>query len=140
MKILFDNNIVLDVLLDRDPHVGVASKLFALVDNGRLEGLIGATTVTTLYRIAAKDFGPKRARDQVHELLGLFNIAPVDREVLEGALYLDFSDFEDAVLHEAARASGAAAIVTRDGSGFANASLPVFDPRELLAAVAASSQ
>ncbi len=44
-------------------------------------------------------------------------------------------DFEDAVLHEAARNLDAAAIVTRNGKDFARSVLPVFDPAELLAAV-----
>ena len=49
------------------------------------------------------------------------------------ALALDFADHEDAVLHEAARAASAAAIVTRDSN------VPVFTPPELLAAGIASS-
>lgn len=139
MKVLFDTNVVLDVLLDREPHVDAAAKLFALIDNGRLEGSISATTATTIYYIAAKSFGRSRAHAQVHELLGLFDVATVDRDVLDRALDLDFADFEDAVAHEAARASGMSAIVTRDGGGFVNASLPVFEPQELLAAIAAAS-
>jgi predicted nucleic acid-binding protein len=138
--VLFDTNVVLDVLLDRAPHVDVAAKLFALVDNGRVEGSICSTTATTIYYIAAKSFGRGRAHSQVHELLTLFEVAPVDRDVLDRALDLDFTDFEDAVLHEAARNAGAVAIVTRDGAGFARATVPVFDPQELLAAVAAVSQ
>ena len=112
---LFDTNVVLDVLLDRQPHIDLAAKLFALVDNGRREGAICATTATTIYHIAAQSFGRRRAHSQVHELLTLFAVAPVDRDVLGRALDLDFTDFEDAVLHEAARSAGAAAIVTRDG-------------------------
>jgi predicted nucleic acid-binding protein len=139
VKVLFDTNVVLDVLLEREPHVGVAAKLFALVDKGRLEASICATTATTIYYIAAKSFGRRRAHTQVHELLSLFDVAAVDREVLDHALDLDFADFEDAVAHEAARASGMSAIVTRDGGDFVNASLPVFDPHELLAAIAAAS-
>lgn len=139
MRVLFDTNVVLDVLLDRESHVDVAGKLFALVDNGHIEGSISAATATTIYYIAAKSFGRKRAHTQVHELLALFEVAPVDRDVLDRALDLDFTDFEDAVVHEAARAAGAAAIVTRDGLDFANATVPVFDPQELLAAVAAAS-
>jgi predicted nucleic acid-binding protein len=139
VKVLFDTNVVLDVLLDREPHIDVAAKLFALVDNGRLEGSICATTVTTIYYIAAKSFGRKRAHTQVHELLALFDVAPVDRDVLDSALDLGFADFEDAVAHEAARASGMSAIVTRDGGDFVKASLPVFDPHEMLAAVAAAT-
>jgi len=139
MKVLFDTNVVLDVLLDREPHIDVAAKLFALIDNGRFEGSICATTVTTIYHIAAKSFGRKRAHTQVQELLDLFDVAEVGRDVLDRALGLDFADFEDAVAHEAARASGVSAIVTRDGGGFVNASLPVFDPHELLAAIAAAA-
>ena len=140
MRVLFDTNVVLDVLLDRKPHIDAAAKLFSLVDNGVLEGSVCATTVTTIYYIAAKSFGRRRAHAQVHELLALFAVAPADRDVLDRALDLDFTDFEDAVLHEAARNAGAAAIVTRDGVDFANATVPVFDPQELLAAVAAASE
>lgn len=140
MKVLFDTNVVLDVLLEREPHVTTAARLFSLVDNGNLEGSICATTATTVFYIAAKSFGSKRAQAQVRELLSLFDIAAVDRAVLTRALELDFADFEDAVLHEAASAGGMSAIVTRDRQGFANATLAVFDPRQLLAAVAAASE
>jgi len=139
VNVLFDTNVILDVLLEREPFIDAASKLFALVDNGRIKGSICATTVTTIFYITAKDFGQRRARDQVHGLLGLFEVAPVDRDVLDGALDVDFSDYEDAVLHEAARAAGATAIVTRDRRDFVNAAIPALDPQELLAAIAASS-
>lgn len=138
MKVLFDTNVILDVLLEREPHIDAASKLLALVDNGRINGCICATTATTIYYIAAKSFGARRARDQVHGLLGLFEVAPVGKDVLDGALDIDFSDYEDAVLHEAARAAGATVIVTRDRDDFANSAIPVLDPIELLAVVAAS--
>jgi predicted nucleic acid-binding protein len=138
VNVLFDTNVILDVLMDRDPYVDAASKLFALVDNGRLKGSICATTVTTVYYIAAKDFGRSRAREQVHGLLGLFEVASVDRDVLDSSLDIAFVDYEDAVLHEAARAMGATAIVTRDRRDFVNSSIPALDPQELLAAVAAA--
>jgi len=139
VKVLFDTNVVLDVLLEREPHVDAAARLFSLVDNGNLEGSVCATTATTVFYIAARSFGTKRAQTQVRDLLGLFDVATVDRDVLARALDLDFDDFEDAVLHEAAVAGGMSAIVTRDRGGFSKATLPVFDPHELLAAVTAAS-
>lgn len=48
------------------------------------------------------------------------------------ALGVDFANYEDTVLHEAARA-----IVTRDRRGFSHATLPVLDPIELRAMAAA---
>jgi predicted nucleic acid-binding protein len=137
VNVLFDTNVVLDVLLEREAHVGSASKLFALVDNGRVSGSICATTATTISYIATKALGRRKAREQIHGLLCLFEVAPVDGKVLEAALALDFTDYEDAVLHESARAFGANLIVTRDRSGFANSLLPALAPDELLAMIAA---
>lgn len=74
----------------------------------------------------------------MRQVLDLFGVAAVDGRVLEAALRLDFADFEDAVVHEAARACGAAGIVMRNGRDFARAFLPVFDPHELLSAVVAA--
>ena len=124
----------------RRPQSAVSFRygLYVSVDNGRIRGSICATTVTTVYYIAAKDFGRGRAREQVHGLLGLFEVAPVGRDVLDAALDIDISDYEDAVLHEAARAAGATAIVTRNRRDFANAAIPALDPKELLAAIAAT--
>ena len=139
MKVLFDTNVVLDVLLAREPHAVVAAKLLALVDKGKFEGVICATTVTTIHYLASKAVGPDPAKRCLRELLALFDVAGVDRDVLDSALGLDFQDFEDAVLHEAARAAGAAAIVTRNGKDFGNTVIPVFEPHELLAAVVAAN-
>lgn len=137
MRVLFDTNVVLDVLLDREPHAHTAVQLLALVDDGRMEGCVAASSVTTIYYLAARQLGDKRTRDLVSQLLDLFQVAAIDRPVLLGALSTGFADYEDGVLHESARAAGATAIVTRDRDGFAGSSLPVFHPAELLAAVAA---
>jgi predicted nucleic acid-binding protein len=140
VNVLFDTNVVLDVLLEREPHVDTAARLFALVDHGRIGGSICATTATTVFYIAAKSFGRRRARAQVRALLDLFEVAAVDQDVLAGALALDFDDYEDAVLHEAARSVAADAIVTRDRGDFSNASLPALDPIEMLAVVASRGE
>lgn len=139
MKMLFDTNVILDVLLARRPYVESAARLFALADRGRITGVICATTVTTIHYLAEKAVGRAKARKHLRNLLAIFDVACVDREVLERAMQLQFADFEDAVLHEAALAHGAIGIVTRNGKDFAAASLPIFDPGELLAAIMATN-
>lgn len=138
MKILFDTNVVLDVLLEREPHVDASARLLSLVDNGDIQGVICATTVTTIFYITAKSFGVRKARRQVHALLELFDTAPVNRDVLVSALAIDFPDYQDAVLHEAAREIGAVAIVTRDNADFARATIPALHPEAMLAVIAAN--
>jgi predicted nucleic acid-binding protein len=135
VKVLFDTNVVLDHMLEREPFVDAAEQLLSLVDSGRIDGAICSTTATTIHYLASKAVGAPAAMEYLRKLLAIFDVACVDREVLLSALDAGFSDFEDAVLHEAASSFGAAAIVTRNGKDFARSTLPVFDPVELLAAV-----
>ena len=138
MKILFDTNVVLDVLLAREPHVEVAAQLLSLVDRAEIQGVLCATTVTTIHYLATKVVGPNKAKRHIKDLLAMFDVAGVDGSVLDQALELGFSDYEDAVLHQAALAAGCTAIVTRNGKDFTEASLSIFDPPELLAAISVS--
>ena len=133
MKVLLDTNVVLDVLLDRKPHVADAARIFRLVEEGRATGLLCATTLTTLDCLLTQSLGRSDARPILAQLLRLFEIAPVTRTVIEGALRSEMADFEDAVLVCAARQAGADAVVTRNPKDFAKAACPIFDPRQFLA-------
>jgi predicted nucleic acid-binding protein len=135
VRVLVDTNVVLDVLMAREPHLGHALSVFAAVESGRVRGALGATTVTTVFYLAAKAVGSDAARRHVRALLEMFDVASVDRAVLMRALDAGFADFEDAVLVEAARASGVEAVITRDRAGFASSTLPVFTPEAFLAAL-----
>ena len=135
MRILFDTNVILDLMLGR-PHGDVAGQLVAAVERERLGGLLCATSVTTVEYLVARARGRAEAKHAIGTLLRLFEVAAVTRAVLESALELSFSDYEDAVLHEAARIAEAEGIVTRNGADFKEATLPVFAPMELMAAIA----
>jgi len=54
---------------------------------------------------------------------------------LVAALQAGFDGFDDGALRQAAVVAGVDAIMSRDGAGFAAASLPVFMPSAFLAAV-----
>lgn len=132
-RLLFDVNVILDVLLDRRPHAIAASDAWEVVERGGADGLLSAHAVTTVHYLNQKAVGPRRARATTAALLDVFRIAPVSDEVLRAALALDWTDFEDAVTAAAARAAGCQAIVTRDPKGFRRAGLPVLDPAATVA-------
>ena len=132
MRVLFDTNIVLDVLLDRQPFSIPATSLFIKVERGVIDGFMCATTVTTIHYLSTKVIGKEAAANQVRSLLSLFDIAPVNRPILESAVDSGFDDFEDAVVYESARHSGVQAIVTRDMAGSKRSDLPILSPNELL--------
>jgi predicted nucleic acid-binding protein len=135
MKTLFDTNVILDVLLDRESFSEDASFLLSKVEQSEIIGFICATTVTTIHYLATKALGPQAATRHIQSLLSLFVIAPVNRIVLENAVASQFKDFEDAVLHEAALHAGVEYIVTRNLSDFKKSKLPVYEPREFISAI-----
>lgn len=132
MKVLFDTNVLLDVLLDREPFAENASYLLSKVERSEIIGFLCASTITTIHYLITKALGPKEAIQHIQALLSLFEVAPVNRLVLENALNPKFTDFEDSVLHEAACHAGAEYIVTRDILGFKKSSIPIYTPVELL--------
>ncbi|MBI5558189.1 MAG: PIN domain-containing protein [Deltaproteobacteria bacterium] len=135
MKTLFDTNIILDLLLDREPFSNDAALLLSKVEQFEIIGFICATTVTTIHYIATKALGSQAASRHIQSLLSLFVIAPVNRVVLENAVSAKFADFEDAVLHEAACHAGAKYIVTRNIGDFKKSKLPVFAPKEFVGVI-----
>ena len=132
MKILLDTNIVLDVLMDRMPFSDTAVELFSKVEAGAIIGYLCGTTITTVYYLASKILGAARAQEEIKKLLSLFEVAPVNRLVLESALAVDFNDFEDAVIHEAACHVGADAIITRNLKDFKKSRISVYTSDELV--------
>ena len=137
MRIVVDTNVVLDVLLDRRPFALDSARVFALVEASRIEGFLCATTVTTVDYLLGQALNPRKARETLRCLLDLFEIAPVNRPVIEQALRSRIRDFEDAVLEQSARLVSADAITTRNTRDFAKSAVTIFDPAELVAMVGA---
>ena len=131
MRILFDTNVVLDVLLDREPFSSTSAKLFSKVESGEISGYVCATTITTIHYLARKVIGDDSAMEEINKLLKLFEVAPVNRAVLDTAVSSGFKDFEDAVVHESALYKEAQGIVTRDLNGFKKSKIPIYSPAEL---------
>ncbi len=57
-----DTNIVLDVLLDRKPHVDANATAWAAAEAGVLEGMLAAQAVTTIHDVLQEEIGIIKAR------------------------------------------------------------------------------
>lgn len=132
MKLLLDTNVILDVMLERQPFVEHATILLSKIENGIVEGYLCATTLTTLEYLLKKELGDKKAKPLLKTLLTLFDITAVNRLVIESALSSNFDDFEDAVLYESALHSNLQGIVTRDKKGFKKAKLATYSSEEIV--------
>jgi predicted nucleic acid-binding protein len=130
-----DVNVILDVLLAREPHLHASSALWAAIEEGRAAGLLPAHGFTTIFYLVAKQQGRAAASQVVSDLLGVFGVAPVDEGVLRRAAALELTDFEDAVVAGAAEAAHCEVIVTRDPAGFSGSPVPAVEPLLALAAL-----
>lgn len=79
-RVLFDLNVLLDVLLDRAPHAATSSALWALAEQRRITGVVPGHAVTTIFYIAEKNRGPSYAREVVGLTLDVFEVASVEAE------------------------------------------------------------
>ena len=131
-RILFDTNVVLDVLLDRQPHAEASAAAWAAVETGRSEGMLAAHAVTTIHYLVQKEMGNSKARQILSTILRVFEVAAVDGAVVQEALQLPLSNFEDAVTAAAARLAGCECIVTRDPKGFRRSPVRCLTPEAVL--------
>lgn len=135
MKVLFDTNVLLDVLLEREPFFEASAQAISLAEKGIIEGWICGTTVTTIFYLLAKKLSPQKARRYVREMLKIFNVSNINRLVLEDALDSNFKDYEDGVLYQSAVHANLEAIVTRNQKDFEKSNIPIFSPAVFIEAL-----
>jgi len=138
-RLLFDVNVVLDVLLDRKPFADASSAVWSAVERGDAEGFLSAHAVTTLHYLNARSVGTRMANETTEAILSVFEVAPVDDAVLRSASALNWQDFEDAVTAAGARRAKCDAVVTRNPRDFKGAAVRILTPAEAVAWIEASS-
>src|SRR5690349_15189211 len=94
-RILFDLNIILDVLQRREPLYPMSARVLAAAETGEVEGLVAAHSLTTLFYLVARGQSADRARLALGEILQILSVAAMDQPVIEQALTLPYRDFED---------------------------------------------
>jgi predicted nucleic acid-binding protein len=135
VKVLIDTNVILDLLLAREPFVNSAIKIFAMAEQSTISAFLCATTITTVDYIINQSLSRSKSKKAVHRLMGLFEIAPVNRPVIEEALQSKMLDFEDAILAPAGNLAGVDVIITRNTKDFIHSPIKAVDPSEFLAAL-----
>ena len=133
LRVLLDLNIILDVLTRREPGYRDSAAVWALVETGRMAGVVAAHSLTTLFYLMSRHIDGPTAVAALKDLLRVFSVAAVDQDVILRALQLGWRDFEDAVQMAAAERSGSDYVVTRNVRDFTSGLVPAIQPAELVA-------
>ncbi len=132
MRAMIDTNVILDYVLGRQPFHADAEKIVLMVAAEDIVGYVSSITPVNVYYTGKKFKGKDHALKEVRRLVRLFEIAAADKQTLQNAFDLGFSDYEDAVQCASAVAEGIDGIVTRDTKDYANSPIPVYSPAQFL--------
>ena len=118
MIVLADTNILLDVLQDRKPFSDPAARVWKLVETGELVGYVSAISFNNVFYVERKNVGFDKALTEIKAIHAVFRTVPLDDPVIDRALAVPGSDFEDGIQAAAAIRITADYLVTRDARDF----------------------
>lgn len=133
MKIMCDTNIIIDVLLEREPFIEDSYKVLKLCEERKIDGFVSASSVTDIYYLVKKyTHSTDLAYKAVGKLLEIVKVCSVTNNDVVIAFQKKAKDFEDCLVATCAKSIHCDYIVTRNKRDFEGFGIPVFTPAEIL--------
>lgn len=133
MKIMCDTNVIIDLLLEREPFVEASCRVLSLCEEHKIEGFVSASSVTDIYYLVRKyTHSTELAYKAVGKLLEIVKVCSVTNNDVLTAFQRKARDFEDCLVATCAKSIRCNCIVTRNKKDFEEFDIPLLTPEELL--------
>lgn len=133
MKIMCDTNVIIDVLLEREPFVEDSCNVLRLCEEHKVDGFVSASSITDIYYLVRKyTHSTDLAYKAVGKILEIVKVCSVTNNDVLTAFQQKARDFEDCLVATCARSIRCDFIVTRNKTDFETFDIPVLTPAELL--------
>ncbi len=133
MVILVDTNVLVDVLMKREPYRKNAEEILTKCASREVIGYLAAHSLPNLFYILRKAYSQEERRTFIKDLCSIFCISDLTaKKILAAAENEKFLDFEDCLQEECAVEAMADYIVTRNPDDFANSRVKVVQTEEFL--------
>ena len=133
MRLMIDTNIILDVLLEREPFYQQSKEVLNLCEKKKIHGFISASTATDIFYLIRKGLG---STDEAYKALGhilnIVKILTVTNEDVNEAFLKKSKDFEDCLLATCAKSNKCDGIVTRNTKDFDSFGIPLYSPDDVI--------
>lgn len=129
---MIDANIILDVLMERQPHCKTSSLIWKLCETDLAEGYVSTLTIANLIYVMRKELSPDQTAVIIRQLKLIFHIADFTSQDLSRAANMEWNDFEDAVQSAIAERIHADRIITRNIRDFVFSKVPAMTPAQYL--------
>ena len=141
MKLLIDTNVVLDVLLKREPFAESAANVLSLAQRKDIREYVSASAITDIYYIANRQMKDSTAvKNLLKRLLTIVSVAAVSAQEIQNALCLPWSDFEDSVQYSVALLHEMDGIITRNPKDYQDADIRIWLPEQAVEALTRGSE
>lgn len=134
MTVLFDANVILDILLRREPTFegSYNSVIVSLKNNDKC--MISASSIADIYYVLRKALKSKdEAKEKLESFLSIFSIAAVDEKTIKNAFSLFGTDFEDDIVLSITIGSRCECLVTNNASDFQSGpNIKIFLPKDYI--------
>lgn len=132
IRVFLDTNVLLDVLLHREPFVNDSAQVLDMGFKDRFELYATSLTFATCLFVARKSLGYVNALEALKILERHIRIATMDAAQLHEALYATAPDFEDMLQYHAAVAANCSHVITRNEQHFPTSGIAVMSPTAFL--------
>lgn len=132
-RLFVDSDVILDFLLDREPHHISAAHILNMADQGRIILYSSAIALNNVHYIARRILGSQKSLTMMEELLAIIEVIPTGKHEMLEAIKTGFSDYEDGLQNATAQSvDGLSCILTRNTKDYKKSRLAVMEPMEWL--------
>ncbi len=129
-KIFVDSDVILDVLLRREPYFYDSQEILAQIELYKVVGFTSSLILANCHYIVENLKNKQKADNAIHKLRSIFTILPfADKEIGE-SLSSSFNDFEDGIQHFIATNNNIRILLTRNIKDFTTSSLTILTPKD----------
>lgn len=132
-KVFVDNDVILDVLIDRLPFNAEANQVFNHAEMGRITLMTSPLCIANTHYVISKKIGNANSKSVLASVLKLITVVDMPANVVQNAFASKVTDFEDALQVETAMHCGADLILTRNIRDFRHSPIPVLTSSQFLA-------
>jgi predicted nucleic acid-binding protein len=134
-KIFLDSDVLLDLLLDREPF---SENIADLIEKSIETDVVLCTSllsIANMHYIIGRLEDKNNADLKIRKILKLVSIENLGQSVIDKAILSKFKDFEDSIQNFCALESEHKIIITRNTKDYKESTLSILTPREYLAKI-----
>ncbi|GHV64207.1 PIN domain-containing protein [Bacteroidia bacterium] len=142
-RIFIDTNVLLDLLLKREPHYASTALVFDWAVNHKNDDvviLISGQSIINAHYILKRFAKEEIVRAVLNQICMTSEIMDLNKDVLIKSFASAFGDFEDATQYVCAMNANSDVILTNNGKHFKNSVIQIMNADEFLAVVSAKKK